>query len=81
LENIATTTVVVGIDQNLEVIIQILADVTAQFGGNDTRGFGVIAMNPKKDGISDVEDAYFCLFCCRFTFVGLPLPKIGDWFG
>jgi hypothetical protein len=78
LKYISSTTIVVGIDQDFEVVVQLLADVAAQFGCNDPGGLRVKTMNPKIDSTACVENPNFRFFSGGFSFVRLSLVKIRD---
>ena len=80
-ENVGATAIMVRIDQDFEVVVQVLAYVPPEFGRDDPRGLGGIAMNPELHGVSRVENAYFRLLGWRLSFVRLSLPKVGDGFG
>ena len=81
LEYIASTAIVVGIDENFEVVVQVLAYVAAEFRRNDPGRLRVKAMNPKIDSAARVQNAHFRFFGSWFSFVRLTLVKIRDEFG
>jgi len=81
LEDVCAPAIVVRIDQDFEVVVQVLAYVPPEFGRDDPRGLGVIAMNPEIYGVSRVENAYFRLLGWRLAFVGFPLTELGNGFG
>jgi hypothetical protein len=60
------------------MIVEILADVAAKFGGNDFRGLTVETVDAEIDLMPGVQDSNFGFFCGRLAFVGLFLKKIGD---
>ena len=68
-----------GIDNDLEIVIQFLADVAAEFSGEDALRMGVEAGNAEVDFALAVEDANFRLLRRRAPFKGLALPKVGNW--
>ena len=80
LEYVCATAIVIRIDQDFEVVVQVLAYVPPEFGRDDPRGHRVIAMNAEVYGVARVENAYFCLLGCWFTFIRLPLAKISNDF-
>ena len=69
------------VDQNLEVIIQVLIHIAAQFRRDDPGGFRVVAMNSKIDGRPGEENVNLRLFRRRLAFVRLALTKIRDGLG
>ncbi len=80
-ENITAAPVMIGIDQNLEVIVQALAHIASQFRRYDAGWRGIVAMNPKIGRVPGVEDTHLGLFGGRFTFLRLSLPKISNGLG
>jgi hypothetical protein len=80
LEYIGSTTIVVRINQDFEVVVLVLAYVPPEFGRDDPRGFRVIAMNAEVHGVSSVENAYFRLLGWRLAFVGFSLTELGNGF-
>jgi hypothetical protein len=70
----------IGIYEDLEVVVQVLAHVTTQLGRNNARGFGIKAMNPEIHRVPGIQNTHFCFLCGRFTLLRLALPKICDWF-
>src|SRR6266403_2065468 len=81
LEYVGTTAIVVGIDQDFEVVVQVLAYVPPQFGRDDQRGLGVITMNSEIHGVSCVENPYFRPLGWQLAFVGFPLTELHNGFG
>src|SRR6266566_6866125 len=78
LENVSITAIMSFVDQDLEVIIQVLIDIAAQFCCDNPRGFRVVAMNSKVDGCRSVDNANLGFFCRWLAFVRLALTKISD---
>ena len=60
------------------MIVEILADVAAEFGGNDFRGFAVETVDAEMDLMLGVQDSNFGFLRGRLAFAGLFLKKIGD---
>ena len=81
LEDVCAPAIVVRIDQDFEVVVQVLAYVPPEFGRDDPRWLGVIAMNPEIHGVSRVQNAYFRLLGWRLAFAGFPLTELGNGFG
>src|SRR5258708_29732894 len=81
LEHVSAAAIAIRVDENLEVIIQVLTNIAAQFGGGDARRLRLMAINPEIDGMSGVDNAYFRFLRWRLTFVRLALPKISNGFG
>jgi len=81
LENISTAAVVVGIDENFEVVVEVLADVAAEFGCYYLRWLGIIAMNAEINGMVCVKNSDFSSLCSRLTFIRFPLAEIRDPLG
>jgi len=81
LEYVGTTAIVVGIDQDFEVVVQVLAYVPPEFGRDDPRGLGVITMNSEIHGVSCVENPYFRPLGWQLAFVGFPLTELHNGFG
>src|SRR5215467_15432479 len=46
LKNIASTTVMIRIDEDFKVVVEILAHIAPEFAGDDSRRGGVETMNP-----------------------------------
>src|SRR5690242_13015747 len=66
-------------NENLEVIVQVLAYIAAQFCRDDSGGHGIVTMNPIINSSPGEEDTHFRAFGGRFTLLGLALPKIRDY--
>jgi hypothetical protein len=60
------------------VIVEILADVATEFGGNDFRGIAVETVDAEIDLVPGVQDSNFGFFRGRLAFVGFFLKKISD---
>src|SRR5258708_28760461 len=80
LEYVGATAIVVRIDQDFEVVVQVLAYVPPEFGRDDPRWLGVIAMNPEIHGVSFVENPYFRPLAWQLAFVGFPWTELHNEF-
>jgi hypothetical protein len=60
------------------MIVEILANVAAEFGGNDFRGLAVEAMDTEIDLVPGIQDSNFGLLRRRLAFVRFFLKKTGD---
>ena len=65
----------IRINQDLEVIIQVLADIAPQLGGHDFARVGIVAMNSKVDGVPRVENSHFRPLRGGLAFVRLLLTE------
>src|SRR5438876_4730305 len=80
LEDVTSTPVMIRIDENLEVVIQILANIAAEFPGDDARRIRIETMNAKIDGVSRVQNPHFCFLSRWLALERFPLTKIRDRF-
>src|SRR5690349_3889595 len=65
----------VRIDQDLEVVVQVLAHIAPQLGCHNFSRLGIVAMNPKIDGVPRVDNSNFGLLSRSLTLIWLLLAK------
>ena len=70
-----------GIDDDLEVVVEFLADVPAQFGGNNSIGIGVEATDAEIDFMFAVKNPDLGFLGRRLAFKGFSLEKVVDGWG
>src|SRR5260370_16779606 len=80
LEDVPSTPVMIRVDENLEVVIQILANIAAEFAGDDARRIRIEALNAKINGASRVQNPHFCFLSRWLALERLPLTKVRDRF-
>jgi hypothetical protein len=60
------------------VVVEVLADVAAEFAGYDFAWFAVVTVDTEINLVPGVQDSNFGFLRGRLTFAGLLLKKIGD---
>jgi hypothetical protein len=80
-EGVGATAIMVRVDEDFEMIIQVLTHIAPEFRCDNPSGLGIMAIDSEVYSVRRVENAYFRLLGWQPTFVGFPLPKIGDRFG
>ena len=81
LKHVSVAAIVRGIDQNFEIVIKILRQVTAQFCRHDALGLGIVTDDPEIHLVSRIQNSNLCFFRGRAAFIGLPLAKVTDRIG
>ena len=73
LEYVGVAAIVSRVDEDFEIVIQLLADVAPQLGGDDRLGIGIEAGDAEIHFVLCVEDTDFRFFSRRLPFIGLSL--------
>jgi hypothetical protein len=69
---------VVGIDENFEVIVKVLSDISPEFRGNDAGWIGIIAMDSKVDSVACIQNANLGFLGSWLAFVWFALTEVGN---
>src|SRR5439155_21669625 len=76
LEYIGVAAIVSCVNRDREVIVQILLQVSAQFGGHDTRWIRVVTRDPEINLVAGVQNADFGFPGRRLALIRLALPEV-----
>jgi hypothetical protein len=78
LEHVSIATIMSRVNDDLKVIVQFLADIPAQLGGDDAFGIGIEAGDAEIDVMLAVENANLRFFSRSLSLKGLSLAKVGN---
>src|SRR6266568_1263068 len=78
LKHVRVTPVMRRVNDDFEIVIQLLTDITPQFGGDDPFRVSVEASDAEIDFVPVVKDADLGFLSRWLSFKWLPLQKVGN---